>query len=371
MGNHRSGEVRTCDTTGLSVCLNAQLFIRLHAVLAVVMLFLGGIAALLLALTRWPALHLLPANWFYRILTFHGLNMLIFWILFMEVAILYFVCTILLNSRLWLPLLGWVGFVLMAAGAGITDYIVLAGGADVMMTSYPPLRAHPSFYLGIILFAVGTLLGVINFFGTLYIARRDKTYTGSVPLVVFGATAAAIIAVTTILHGAWVLIPTWLWAMGWVRSIDPAWYRLIWWGLGHPSQQVNVAAMVSVWYLLGTLTTGAKPLNQLVCRGAFVLYILFINLASAHHLLVDPGVSAGWKIWNTSYAMYLAVLASMIHGFTVPASVEVALRKQGHNRGLFGWLYAAPWKNPGFSAMFLSLLIFGFMGGITGVTLGT
>jgi cytochrome c oxidase subunit 1 len=69
--------------------------------------------------------------------------------------------------------------------------------------------------------------------------------------------------------------------------------------------------------------------------------------------------------------MYLAVLASMIHGFTVPASVEVAMRRQGHDRGLFGWLAAAPWKNPGFSAFFMSLLIFGFIGGITGVTLGT
>jgi cytochrome c oxidase subunit 1 len=129
--------------------------------------------------------------------------------------------------------------------------------------------------------------------------------------------------------------------------------------------------MVSVWYLLGTLTVGAKPLNQAVCRGAFVLYILFINLASAHHLLVDPGVGASWKIWNTSYAMYLAVLASMIHGFTVPASVELAMRKKGFDKGLFGWLAAAPWKNPGFSAFFLSLVIFGFLGGITGVTLGT
>jgi cytochrome c oxidase subunit 1 len=129
--------------------------------------------------------------------------------------------------------------------------------------------------------------------------------------------------------------------------------------------------MVAVWYLLGYLTTGAKPLNQAVCRGAFILYILFINLASAHHLLVDPGVGAGWKIWNTSYAMYLAVLASMIHGFTVPASVEVAMRKKGFDKGLFGWLFAAPWGNPGFSGFFLSLLIFGFLGGITGVTLGT
>ncbi len=129
--------------------------------------------------------------------------------------------------------------------------------------------------------------------------------------------------------------------------------------------------MVACWYFLATMTTGAKPLNQAVCRTAFVLYILFINLASAHHLLVDPGVGAAWKIWNTSYAMYLAVLASMIHGFTVPASIEAAMRAKGYVKGLFGWLAKVPWKNPGFSSMFLSLLIFGFIGGITGVTLGT
>ena len=40
--------------------------------------------------------------------------------------------------------------------------------------------------------------------------------------------------------------------------------------------------------------------------------------------------------------MYLAVLASMIHGFTVPASIEVAMRAKGYTRGLFGWLTHAP-----------------------------
>lgn len=370
-GNHRAGEVRSCDTTGLPVCLTAQKFIRLHATFAVVFLLVGGIAALLLGLTRWPAVHLLPADWYYRVLTLHGLNMLIFWILFFEIAVLYFAATTLLNSRLASKPLAWVAFGLMLSGALMVDYTIFAGTSDVLMTSYVPLKASPFFYLGIILVAVGTLLGVFNFFATVYIAKRDATYKGSVPLVVFGAIAAAIIAVVTLLHGAIVMIPTFLWSIGVVENIDAGWYRLIWWGLGHQSQQVNVCAMVAVWYFLATLTTGAKPLNQAVCRAAFVLYVLFINIASAHHLLVDPGVSAGWKIWNTSYAMYLAVLASMIHGFTVPASVEVAQRARGFTQGLFGWLANAPWKNPGFSAFFLSLVIFGFIGGITGVTLGT
>lgn len=362
---------RVCGTTGLHVCFDAQRFIKLNAVSGIVFLLLGGIAALLLALTRWQTVHLLPVDWFYRILTFHGLNMLIFWILFFEVAILYFACTTPLNARLYSKKVAWVSFALMLVGALMTDYIILKGKADVMMTSYLPLLAHPLFYLGIILMAVGTLIGVFNFFATLYVAKRDKAYTGSMPIVTFGALAAAIIAVVTLLHGAVVMIPTFTYSMGWTAEPDPIWYRLIWWGLGHQSQQVNVCAMVSVWYLLTHIVLGSRPINEAVCRSAFVLYILFINLASAHHLLVDPAVGATWKIWNTSYAMYLAVLASMVHGFTVPAGAEVAMREKGHTSGIFGWVTALPWKNPAFSGTALSVVIFGFLGGITGVTLGT
>ena len=363
--------LRRCDTTGLSVCLAAEEFIKLNAVCAVVFLLIGGIAAILLALTRWQAVHLLPVDWFYRILTLHGLNMLIFWILFFEVAVLYFACTVPLKAQLFSRKVAWVSFGLMLVGAAMVDVTIFKGQADVLLTSYLPLLAHPAFYLGIILVAVGTLVGVFNFFATLYIAKRDRTYEGSLPLVTFGAMAAAIIAVVTLLHGAIVMIPTFAYSMEWIKAPDPMWYRMIWWGLGHQSQQVNVCAMVAIWYLIAHLTTGAKPVNETVCRGAFVLYILFINLASAHHLLVDPGVGSAWKIWNTSYAMYLAVLASMIHGFTVPASVEIAMRDKGYVKGLFGWIMSAPWRNPAFAGFVLSVLIFGFIGGITGVTLGT
>jgi cytochrome c oxidase subunit 1 len=69
--------------------------------------------------------------------------------------------------------------------------------------------------------------------------------------------------------------------------------------------------------------------------------------------------------------MYLAVLGSMIHGMSVPGAVEAAQRRKGYTRGLFEWLRKAPWGNPAFSGMALSLIMFGFLGGISGVILGT
>ncbi len=361
---------RLCPVTGLRVNRDSELLVRWNAVTGIVFLLVGVIAALLLALTRWQAVHLLVPLWYYRILTLHGLNMLIFFIIFFEMAVLYFAGPIVLGSRQPAPRLAWSGFGLMLVGALLVDVIVLWGRADVLFTSYVPLKAHPLYYLGIILFAVGALIATLLFFAALVVAKREKSYTGSLPLVTFGGLTAAIIAVITLLHGAATFIPAFLWSLGWM-NLDPEVYRLLFWALGHASQQINVAAMVAVWYLMGGLTIGAVVLNEKVSRWAFVLYVLFISMASAHHLLVDPGMGPAWKVWNTSYAMYLAVLASMIHGFTVPAGMESGMRLRGFTKGRFEWLRKAPWSDPGFSGTFLSLVIFGFMGGITGVTQGT
>ncbi|HET9386432.1 MAG TPA: cbb3-type cytochrome c oxidase subunit I [Gemmatimonadales bacterium] len=361
---------RECSTTGLKINAQAEALIKVNAVAATVSLLIGGIAAVLVLLTRWQVVHLLSAEWFYRVLTVHGMSMLIFFIIFFEMAVLYFASAVLLNSRVATPRLAWASFWLMVGGALLVEWMMWTGKADVLFTSYVPLRAHPLYYLGIILFAVGALIVSGIFFATLVVAKRERTYEGSVPLVTFGAATAAIIAVITLLHGAAIYIPTFLWSLG-LMHVDPQIYRMIWWGLGHSSQQINVAAMVSLWYLLGALTIGAVVLNEKISRTAFVLYVLFISMAAAHHLLVDPGLSPAWKVWNTSYAMYLAVLASMVHGFTIPAGMEASQRLRGLTKGMFEWLRKAPWSDPGFSALIFSIIIFGFLGGITGVTFGT
>ncbi len=367
----KTQEFRTCPESGLQFHKPAETLMRVHAVAAVVCLLIGGITALLVTLTRWPAVHLLPADQFYMLLTTHGINMLIFWIIFFEIAVLHFCSSTLLRCRLATPKMGWLGFILMVAGAIINNVSVFSGKSSVMMTSYVPMPAEPMFYLGLILFAVGALIGCFIFLGTLVVAKEEKTYEGSIPLVTFGALTACIIAIFTIAMGAVILIPTLLWSMGLIANIDAPMYRLVWWAFGHSSQQINVAAHVAVWYAIAAIVFGARPLSEKVSRTAFVLYIAFLQLASAHHILVDPGISSTWKIFNTSYAMYLAVLASMIHGLTVPGSIEVAQRAKGLTKGLYEWLRKAPWGNPVFSGMFLSLIGFGFIGGISGVVMGT
>ncbi|MFO1273304.1 MAG: cbb3-type cytochrome c oxidase subunit I [Rubrivivax sp.] len=362
---------RTCPRTGLQFHKSAETLIKVNAVAAVVALLVGGVLALLITLTRWQAVHLINAENFYVYLTAHGLDMLVIWVIFFEMAVLYFCSSTLLRCRLATPRLGWLAFALMVIGTVTFNVAIFTGNATVMMTSYVPLPAHPGFYLGLILFAVGALIGCFIFLGTLVVAKAEKTYEGSIPLVTFGAMTACIIAIFTIAAGAIILIPTFLWSAGYIKHIDPLMYRTIWWGFGHSSQQINVSAHVAVWYAIAAIVFGAKPMSERVSRTAFVLYICFLQLASAHHLLADPGLGTEWKVFNTSYAMYLAVLASMIHGLTVPGAIEVAQREKGYTKGLFEWVRKAPWGNPVFSGMFISLFGFGFLGGISGVMMGT
>ena len=325
---------RTCPRSGLQFESQAEKLMIANAFVAVVWLLIGGVLAIGVVLTRWPAVHWLEADTFYQVLTAHGIDMLIFWMIFFEIAVLYFCASTLLRCRIATPKVAWLAFALMLIGSIVNNVAVYRGASSVMMTSYVPMMAEPNFYLGLILFAVGALIACFVFFGTLVVAKRDKTYQGSVPLVTFGAITAAIIAVFTIASGAIILIPTWLMSLGVVKEVDPLIYRTIWWAFGHSSQQINVAAHISVWYLVAAVAFGAKPMSERVSRTAFLLYILFLQLASAHHLLADPGMSTAWKVVNTSYFMYFAVLASMIHGLTIPGAMEVAQRQKGFTKEL-------------------------------------
>jgi cytochrome c oxidase subunit I len=101
--------------------------------------------------------------------------------------------------------------------------------------------------------------------------------------------------------------------------------------------------MVAVWYALIGLTVGGPPVNEGLSRFAFLLYIAFIHLGAVHHLLVDPGLGTSHRIMNTSYLLYLAVLASLIHAFSSRPPSRSPSGNAASPAGLFGWLKKGPW----------------------------
>ena len=190
------------------------------------------VTALAITLTRWPTVHLLPADKFYQLLTTHGINMLIFWIIFFEIAVLYFCSSTLSAVPPGHAETGLAGAFLMVRArdqqhVGVQRNSI--GDDDVLRAHAGRAHVLP----GLILFAVGALIGCFIFLGTLVIAKEEKTYEGSIPLVTFGALTACIIAIFTICDGR--------------RDPDPdlpvvgradrqhrcGHVPLIWWGFGH------------------------------------------------------------------------------------------------------------------------------------------
>jgi cytochrome c oxidase subunit 1 len=116
----------------------------------------------------------------------------------------------------------------------------------------------------------------------------------TLPLVTFGAFVAGIIAVESLVGGLITFVPTFFWRIGVLEHIDAAWYRQMYWLIGHGSQQINLLAMITVWYFMTHVVGGAEVASEKVSRSAFVLYLFFINIGAAHHLMADPAISTGW-----------------------------------------------------------------------------
>jgi cytochrome c oxidase subunit 1 len=364
---------RNCSVTGLDIHRSAEVHVKLFGLTAVVALIVGGSFAFSVAMTRWEVIGLLGEfGGYYRHLSMHAWNILIFWMVFMEIAVLYVGGPIVLGRRLPLTKLAKAGWGLMVAGALGVNYFIwtLSGGSVApLLTAYVPLEVPPGFYAAAIVFLVGATVAALPFLVAIVQEKRED-WNGTLPLVAFGAFVTFVIAVQAILGGIAAFSYALAWHVGVIESISSGIYRQLYWMIGHGSQQINLLAMITVWYFLTHVVGGAVVASEKVSRTAFIMYMFFINLGAAHHLMVDPGLSAGWRIFNTSYAFYGAALASMIHAFAIPAGLEAGRRQRGLGGGLFGWLTSAPWKNPIFASTIFSIILFGFLGGITGVLMG-
>jgi cytochrome c oxidase subunit 1 len=363
---------RTCGVTGLDIHKSAEDMVKLYGLTAIVALLIGGIFAFFVAMTRWELIGLLNPSDFYRYLSVHAWYLLIFWMVFMEIAILYVGGPFVLGRRLALSWLAKAAYGLMAVGALVITYGIWTQEVPnqaPLLTAYAPLPSPASFYLGVIVFLIGALVAALPFLATVWREKREYP-SKTLPLITFGAFITSIVAAEAIIGGLVTFVPTLFWRIGMIEHIDAAWYRQMYWIVGHGTQQINLLAMITIWYFMTHVVGGAEVASEKVSRFAFVLYLFFINMGAAHHLMSDPAVGTVWRMWNTSYAAYGAVLASMIHAFAIPAGLEAGRRRKGKGGGLFGWLWSAPWKDPGFSATILSIILFGFLGGITGVMMG-
>ena len=91
------------------------------------------------------------AKLYYLSVTAHGVLMALVFTTFFIMAFGYVVVTRALARPPAAPRLAWAGYWTALAGTLAATAAILTGKATVLYTFYPPLKAHPAFYIGLAL----------------------------------------------------------------------------------------------------------------------------------------------------------------------------------------------------------------------------
>ncbi len=305
------------------------------------------------------------AGVYYLSVTAHGTLMALVFTTFFIMGFGYVVAQRTLGDALPLRRTAWVSFWIAVVGTLATVAVILAGRATVLYTFYPPLKAHPAFYIGLTLVVIGSWgwsLVMLYALGRWRRANRGRL----IPLAMYGYAATVIVWIlATIGVAAEMLFQLIPWSLGWWDRIDPMLARTLFWWFGHPLVYFWLLPAYVVWYTMLPRVAGGKLFSDPLGRMVFAAFMVLSTPVGFHHQFMDPGIPAGWKLFHTFNTM-LILFPSFVTAFTIIASLEVAGRMRG-GTGLFGWIRTLPWREPLVSSVVLSMLLFaigGFGGAI-------
>ncbi len=304
-----------------------------------------------------------PAVYFASVST-HGVLMAFVLTTFFIMGFGYYTATTSLNMPIWNPTLAWAGYGVCLTGVVLAAIPLLLGKASVLYTFYPPIQANAFFYIGATLLVVGswfwTAIMIVMF------GKWKKAHPGeTVPLPMFATTANAYLWAWTsagvALEAVFQLLP---WSLGLKDTIDVGLARTLFAWTLHPIVYFWLIPAYIALYSYVPVAAGGKLFSDKLARVAFLLILVFGLPIGFHHLYMDPEQGTIAKFWHM-VGTFAVSLPTLLTGFTVIASLELAGRKRG-GKGLFGWIGALPWQNPMVLAAILSLLML-VLGGFGGI----
>lgn len=343
--------------------LNATLLI-----IPMILLFIGVYGGLMQTLFRAGIIQSDPfvGGDYYKGLTFHGvLNAIVFTTFFavaMGNALIPYSLKKQLNSKI-----AWASGIMMLAGSVMAAVVILIGEATVLYTFYPPLKAHPLFYIGLTLLVVGSWVAFYNWI-PMYLEWRHENNGKKTPLAVVGMFTTFIIWLIASLAVAveilFMLLP---WSLGLVDEINIMLARTLFWFFGHPLVYFWLLPAYVMYYVFMPKISGGKLYSDMAGRLVFMMFIVFSIPVGTHHQFMDPAISSKWKFLHGIFTFAVA-LPSLITAFTLAASLEYSGRQRG-GKGLFGWMWKLPYfdKEKWFFSYLITGLVIFIFGGIGGI----
>jgi len=282
---------------------------------------------------------------YYRSVSSHGVIMGFVLTTFFIMGFGYWIAHTNLKIPLWGgKRLGWLGFFISFGGTAMAAIMLLSGEASIMYTFYPPIKANPVFYFGATFLVVGSWVWCLQMVMTMNTWKKQNP-GAAVPLAMYAMTANAILWFITSLGVAsevlFMLIP---WSLGWIDRIDVGLARTLFSWTLHAIVYFWLIPAYIAFYTLIPKAAGGKLFSDEFSRISILMLLVFSVPIGMHHLYVDPFQAAGWKFVHM-IGTFMVAIPTLITGFTVIASMEVAGRLRG-GKGLFGWIKALNWSNP-------------------------
>ena len=243
--------------------------------LCVLALFGAGVFSLLLVVSRTPYIQdVIPwIDFFHSALVVHVDLSVLVWSLAFG-GILWS-----LNQRPGTSWLAWVALVLASAGTAIIMVSPFVRDAQPLMSNYIPVLQHPVFFTGLLTFALGFSLLVIN--SMVFMAPVGPWMEGQGALR-FGLNTAAVAAAVALgcFAWSWLQMPDYL--------LGESYFELLFWGGGHVMQFTYTLLMLVAWLWLSHSAGLSLPLTPRV-----VLVILFVGLTC---VFVSPLIYLSYPI---------------------------------------------------------------------------
>lgn len=300
---------------------------------------------------------------YYQGLTAHGVaNVLIFTFSFSNGFL-----PLMTARALSRPLDGrilWATFASLVLGNVLVVYAVVSNQASVLYTSYAPLQAHWTYYIGLALVVVSTWLALLSMLVNLRGWRREHP-GARIPLLAYISVASYLMwglaSIPIAVSFLGLLTP---WTLGLLPLIDPLLTRTLFWFTGHAIVYAWLLPAYVSWYALIPRQVDGKLISDSFVRITFILFLLLSIPTGFHHQYTDPGISTSMKAVHgvLTFGVFFPSLAT---AFSVMAALEIGGRRRG-GRGLLGWIPKLPWGDPSVTAQLLAMLTF-VLGGATGL----
>jgi cytochrome c oxidase subunit I len=320
-------------------------------------LLLGGFLGLLQGLNRAGLLEL--PSWFnyYQVLTAHGLLLVVVLTAFFVIGYFYAGLSHTLGGLLpKVRKIAWTGFGLKIVGFVLAVIPILMNEASVMYTFYPPMAAHPVFYIGLVFIVLGVWACCIGAF--IQVANWRKNNKGQhVPILSYFATGVFVLLFFALMPVAIeVLVMIIPWTFGWVETINVMVARTLFWAFGHTLVNIWYLTAVSAWYVIVPKIIGGKRWSDILTRVVIIALVVMNITGGFHHQIIDPGISEAIKYMHVFMSLAIG-FPSLMTAWAMFAVFERTARKQG-GKGLIGWYKKMPWGDVRFLAPFIAMVAF-------------